>query len=340
MKEALLYEKLEKDRVKCNLCNHRCIILPSKRGICAVRENRNGTLYSLVYNKTISGNADPIEKKPIFHLYPGSRSFSIATSGCNFKCLHCQNYHISQMPRDQNRIMGREIPPDEVVFLAMQEKCSTIAYTYTEPTVFFEYALDIARLAHEKDIKNVFVTNGYMTKEALQIIGPYLDAANVDLKAFSNNFYKDICGGKLDFVLDSIRLMKKMGIWVEVTTLIIPTLNDSEEELRQIAQFIGEVGEEIPWHVSAFHPTYKLTDIPRTPVTTLQAARNIGLDVGLRYIYCGNIPGEEGENTFCYNCHALLIERYGYHILKKRVKNGACPDCGVMIDGVFNGLNQ
>ncbi|MBI4618708.1 MAG: AmmeMemoRadiSam system radical SAM enzyme [Desulfobacterales bacterium] len=334
MKEAMLYDKSGDGKVKCSLCNHRCTIAPLKRGVCGVRENREGVLYSLVYNKAISRNVDPIEKKPIFHLFPGSESFSIATAGCNFKCLHCQNSDISQMPRDQDLIPGRDLEPKEIVSQALQYNCKSISYTYTEPTIFFEYAYDTAELAHKKGIKNVFVTNGYMTKEALHKIRPYLDAANVDLKSFSDDFYKEICGAKLNFVLDSIRTLKELGVWVEITTLIIPTLNDGEEELKSIAEFIKEVGEEIPWHVSAFHPTYKLLDRPRTSAKTLHRAREIGLGVGLRYVYCGNIPGDEGENTYCYNCKELLIQRYGYQILKNRVKDGLCPDCEAKIDGI------
>ncbi|MFA4910080.1 MAG: AmmeMemoRadiSam system radical SAM enzyme [Desulfobacteria bacterium] len=334
MKEAMLYDKLGAGKVKCNLCNHRCTIAPLKRGLCGVRENREGILYSMVYNKAISRNIDPIEKKPIFHFFPGSESFSIATAGCNFKCLHCQNSDISQMPRDQDLILGRDFEPKEIVSQALQHKCKSISYTYTEPTIFFEYAYDTGELAHKQGIKNVFVTNGYMTKEALHTIRPYLDAANVDLKSFSDDFYKEICGAKLNFVLDSIRTLKELGVWVEITTLIIPTLNDGEEELKGIAEFIREVGEEIPWHVSAFHPTYKLLDRPRTSAKMLHRAREIGLGVGLRYVYCGNIPGDEGENTYCYNCKEVLIQRYGYQILKNRIKDGICPDCRAKIDGI------
>jgi len=238
------------------------------------------------------------------------------------------------MPRDQDLIPGRNLEPKEIVSQALQYNCKSISYTYTEPTIFFEYAYDTAEVAHKEGIKNVFVTNGYMTKEALHTIRPYLDAANVDLKSFSDEFYKEICGAKLNFVLDSIRTLKELGVWIEITTLIIPTLNDGEEELKRIAEFIREVGEEIPWHVSAFHPTYKLLDRPRTSAKMLHRAREIGLGVGLRYVYCGNIPGDEGENTYCYTCKELLIQRYGYQILKNRIKDGLCPDCGTKIDGI------
>ncbi|MBW1971217.1 MAG: AmmeMemoRadiSam system radical SAM enzyme [Deltaproteobacteria bacterium] len=334
MKEAMLYEKVENLYVKCNLCNHRCKIAPKKRGICGVRENIDGTLYTLVYPKAISSNLDPIEKKPIFHLFPGSYSYSIATVGCNFRCKHCQNAEISQMVFDHKKIIGSDYPPENVVRDALDTNSKSIAYTYTEPTIFFEYAYDTSVIAHEKGIKNVFVTNGYMTKEAIDAISPYLDAANVDLKAFTEKFYKDICAAKLEPVLESIRYMKKKGIWVEVTTLIIPGLNDSEEELKQIADFIFSVGEEVPWHVSAFYPTYRLTDRSRTPASTLKKAREIGIQRGLRYVYTGNIPGDEGENTYCYNCKKLLIKRFGFQITKKDIKDGKCIYCGAQIDGI------
>ena len=334
MHEAMLYEKLADNKVQCNLCSHRCNIADSKRGICGVRENQSGTLYSLVYSKAISAHLDPIEKKPLYHFYPGTTSHSIATVGCNMRCRNCQNADISQMPRDQNRIWGQNYAPEAVVSDAQRAGARTIAYTYTEPTIFFEYAYDTAKLATEKDIKNIFVTNGYMTPEALQTINPYLDAANVDLKSFSDKFYRENCGARLEPVLDTLKLMKKLGIWVEVTTLIIPTMNDTDEELRQIAEFVLSLGAGTPWHISAFYPTYQLTSLPRTPVKTLHGAREIGLDVGLRYVYCGNVPGNEGENTYCYNCGKILINRFGYRILQNHIKEEKCSYCGTDIDGI------
>jgi len=334
MKEAMFYEKLGDEVVKCNLCSHRCRITDSKRGICGVRENRNGTLYSLVYGKVVARAVDPIEKKPFFHFLPGSRAYSIATVGCNFRCGNCQNFEISQMPKDRNLILGQDVSPEEIVAAAKRNNCESIAYTYTEPTIFFEYAYDIAKLARKEGIKNVFVTNGYITEEALVEIKPYLDAANIDLKGFSEDFYHKNCGARLNPVLDSIRLHKSLGIWIEITTLIIPTLNDSEEELRKIAGFIKEVGEEIPWHISQFYPMYKLLDLPPIPIATLRRAREIGLEVGLRYVYEGNVPGEAGENTYCYKCGKMLIRRYGYQILENKIKNSACSYCGTKIDGV------
>jgi pyruvate formate lyase activating enzyme len=337
MKEAMFYEKLDDNLVNCNLCSHRCRkIADSKRGVCGVRENRDGTLYSLVYGKAVARSVDPIEKKPLFQFLPGSRAYSIATVGCNFRCDNCQNYDISQLPKVRGTIVGEDVQPEEIVLAAKLSKCESIAYTYSEPTIFFEYALDIAKHAQKEGVKNVFVTNGYITPEALREISPYLDAANIDLKSFSDDFYRKNCGARLEPVLDSIRLYKSLGVWIELTTLIIPTLNDSEEELRKIAEFIKEVGEDIPWHITQFHPTYKLIDQPRTPVTTLRRARQIGLEAGLRYVYEGNVPGENGENTYCHKCHKMLIHRLGYRIIENKIKNSACPYCGAEIDGVHN----
>jgi len=239
------------------------------------------------------------------------------------------------MPREEHRIVGRDLAPERVVALAKQYDCRSIAYTYTEPTVFFEYAYDTARLAASEGIKNVFVTNGYMTREALETIHPYLDAANVDLKAFTEDFYRKICGARLAPVLDSLQFMKQLGIWIEVTTLIIPSLNDSEEELKEIARFVLSLGAETPWHVTAFYPTYRLTDRPRTPVATLRRARAIGLETGLRYVYSGNVPGEEGENTTCSHCGKLLIRRTGYHIAEYYIEDAQCLYCGTEVDGLF-----
>jgi len=336
MKEAYLYEKDSKGQVRCLLCNHRCLIADGKKGLCSVRENNDGTLYSLVYEKLISAHVDPIEKKPFFHFLPGSKAFSIATVGCNFRCLHCQNHEISQLPHDRENISGERVSGADIVSMALKYNCASISYTYTEPTIFFEYAYDTAKIAHKEGLKNNFVTNGYMTAEALDMIAPYLDGANVDLKSFSEEFYKTVCGAKLKPVLENIKKMKDLGIWVEVTTLIIPTLNDSEEEWREIARFILSVSPEIPWHVSAFYPTYRMLDKPRTSAEIIRQAREIGLEEGLRYVYSGNIPGEEGENTFCYHCNKVLIRRRGYEIAEHSITKGQCPHCGTPIDGVWN----
>ena len=334
MHEAMLYTQLEDGRAHCRLCHHQCKIADGKRGICRVRENRGGKLYSLVYGRSVATNVDPIEKKPLFHLQPGSQSFSVATVGCNFSCRHCQNWQIAQYFHSQDGdVPGQELSPETIVRQAKQSGCASIAYTYTEPTIYFEYAYDTARLASAAGIKNVFVSNGYTSFEALRTIAPYLDAANIDLKSFSEDFYRRVCGAQLQPVLDTIRRYHELGIWIEVTTLIIPGYNDAEDELRQIAEFICSVAPEIPWHVTAFYPTHKLLDAPRTPAETLRRARKIGLDAGLHYVYEGNIPGEGGENSYCHQCGELLIERYGFSIRQNRLQKGCCS-CGAPISGV------
>jgi pyruvate formate lyase activating enzyme len=334
MKEAMFYEKLDAKKVRCFLCAHHCLIKEGKRGICAVRENKDGTLYSLVYGKVIAMNIDPIEKKPLFHFQPGSTSFSISTIGCNFRCDHCQNFEISQYPRLHEDIRGQDATPASIVQAAQRNGCSSISYTYTEPTIFFEFAYDCARLAHEKGLKNVFVSNGYTSPEATRAIAPYLDGNNIDLKG-NEDFYKELCSAKLGPVKETIRLMKELGVWVEVTTLIIPDYNDSEEQLRDIAEFIKSVDVAIPWHVTQFYPTHKLTDKPRTPVKTLRKAREIGFQTGLKYVYEGNVPGEGGENTYCPQCKELLIERLGFNIMSNKIKQGKCSRCNTEIHGVW-----
>ena len=328
--------KLKDKKVKCNLCNHRCVIKDGRRGICSVRENRGGALETLVYGRLIARHIDPIEKKPLYHLLPGSLSYSIATVGCNFRCLFCQNADIAQMPSDHKGVIrGGYFSPEDVVDAAVRGDCQSIAYTYTEPTVFFNFAYDTAKLAHEKGIQNIFVTNGYMTAEALHMINPYLDAANVDLKAYTEDFYKTYCGAKLAHVKETLKLMKSLGIFIEVTTLLIPGLNDGKNELEELAAFLANsLGTETPWHISRFHPTYKLTDRPPTPVETLVMAREIGIRSGLKYVYTGNVPGESGENTFCYQCGNILIERWGFYVRKNLIENSRCKHCGAQIHGV------
>jgi pyruvate formate lyase activating enzyme len=335
--EAYLYESLENNQVKCNLCSHRCMIKDGHRGICGVRENQQGVLKTLTYGNLIARHIDPIEKKPLFHFLPGSLSYSIATVGCNFRCRFCQNADIAQMPADhKGMIMGDLCTPSEVVAAAERSGCRSISYTYTEPTIFFEFAYETAKLASERGIRNVFVTNGYMTAEALEMIQPYLDAANVDLKAFTEKYYKELCGARLKPVQDTLKLMKSLGIFVEVTTLIVPGLNDDPKELKDLAIFIAqELGAEIPWHISRFHPTYKLTDRPSTPVETLTKARKIGLKAGLKYVYTGNVPGNAAENTFCYGCGETVIERRGFQVGKLRIKDSHCAKCGALIEGVW-----
>ncbi len=337
MHEALLYTPGENGSVTCNLCAHQCRIKESRRGICGVRENRDGKLQTLVYGRLVAENIDPIEKKPLFHFLPGSRSYSISTVGCNFFCKHCQNYTISQYPHMHGgEIAGSERRPEDVVSAAIQAGCASISYTYVEPTIFYEFARDCMELAHERGLANVFVSNGYMSAACTRELAPLLDGINIDIKAFTDGFYRDICKAHLQPVLDTVRLMKELGVWVETTTLIIPGLNDSESELRELAAFIHGVDPAIPWHVTAFQPTYKLTDRGPTPVSSLRLARQIGLDQGLACVYEGNIPGEGGENTYCPSCRTELISRFGFSIRANRLENGTCPHCHAALAGVWD----
>jgi len=332
-KEAMLYEKSTGGKVHCLLCSHRCEIADSKYGKCGVRKNEKGRLYTLVYGEVIASHVDPIEKKPFYHFLPGSRSYSIATIGCNFRCGFCQNWSISQASKRVGGSASYELKPEEVVREAKKTGSRSISYTYTEPTIFFEYAYDTAKRAKKEGLYNTFVTNGYMTREALLAIKPYLDACNVDLKSFREETYRDICAASLKPVLDSIRYMKELGIWVEVTTLVVPGLNDTEDELKRIAEFIASVDKGIPWHISRFHPDYKFTDTAPTPRDKLKIAESAGKNASLKYIYLGNII-EEGA-TSCHKCGKLLIVRTGYFIKENNVKHGKCPDCNSVVEGVW-----
>ncbi|MEI6608818.1 MAG: AmmeMemoRadiSam system radical SAM enzyme [Deltaproteobacteria bacterium] len=333
--EAMLYDKLADQIVHCNLCAHRCTINPGRRGICGVRENKGGVFYSLVYGTLIAENIDPIEKKPFFHVYPASRSYSIAAVGCNFSCEFCQNHEISQMPRSTLMIMGEDISCAEIVGRAKNSGSKTIAYTYTEPTVYFELAYETAILASKEGLKNVFVTNGFMTKEAMETIAPYLAAANVDLKSMRDDFYQKQCGARLGPVLETLAKMKQMGIWLEITTLLIPGLNDSDQELQTIAQFIASLGVETPWHISRFHPQFKMRGVPVTPLSSLHRAAEIGKKQGLKYVYSGNVPGDEGENTYCSNCRHRVIERHGFNVFGTNLNGNKCLKCGTELEGII-----
>jgi pyruvate formate lyase activating enzyme len=336
IKEAMLWSPLEGGKVACALCGHRCVIGPTKTGTCAVRRNRDGKLETLVYGEVIAAHVDPIEKKPFHHFHPGSKALSIAAPGCNFRCSFCQNWQISQAPRRKDGGPASEpFSPEAIVSEARTQGCPSISYTYTEPTIFFEYAYDTARLAKAAGLANNFVTNGYMTEEALTTIRPYLDAANVDLKAFKDETYRKVCGARLEPVLETIRLMRKLGVWVEVTTLVVPGLNDGDEELAAIARFIAGVDPDVPWHISRFHPDFEYTDAPPTPPGTLRKAFEIGQREGLHYLYIGNMLGEE-EDTHCPKCGFLLIRRRGFFVAENRLARGACPSCGHPIAGVFD----
>lgn len=334
MKEAMLYRRLEEGRIHCYLCSQHCHIDIGKTGKCGVRENREGKLWSLVYGNLIAQHVDPIEKKPLFHFQPGSASYSIATAGCNFTCKFCQNADISQAPRERGDIAGLSTGAEVIAEQARQAGCGSISYTYTEPTIFLEYALDVAVSAKERGLANVFVSNGYMSEEAMDAAAPVLDAANIDLKAFNDRFYQEQCGARLKPVLNTLERMKREGIWLEVTTLLVPGLNDSETELKDLAGFLVSLGAETPWHISRFYPAYRLTNRGPTPVQSIRKAREIGLEAGLRYVYTGNVPGDSGENTYCHSCGSVLIKRIGYSIDRQNLKNGACSKCATRLEGV------
>jgi len=335
LKETVLWEPGVDKKVRCKLCAHRCVIADGRLGFCSVRKNIDGVLYSLSYDKVCSANADPIEKKPLFHFQPGSRSFSIATPGCNFKCVFCQNWQISQTVKDGVFIEGQAISPQQIVSMAVRSGCKSIAYTYTEPTIFMELAAETGRLAKQEGLANVFVSNGYQTKEAIDFAKDWLDGINIDLKSFSEDYYKNLCKAHLQPVLDTIAyIANKTSIWMEVTTLVVPGQNDSDDELKQIADFIVEKrGADVPWHISRFYPQYQMDDQIPTPIETLERAYEIGKEAGLRYVYLGNVPGAKSESTFCYNCGTVLIERIGYTIRANNIKNGHCPACGTKVAG-------
>ncbi|VVB51296.1 7-carboxy-7-deazaguanine synthase [uncultured archaeon] len=334
--EAALYEKNEGNAVRCRLCAHRCLVQEGKRGVCGVRGNEGGKLYALSYGKIISSAIDPVEKKPLFHFLPGTRIYSIAGVGCNFRCKFCQNWEISQHLRLGGDITGEETTPEEVVEAAAQTQCKSIAFTYTEPTIFHEFNVDVMKLAKKRGLKTAYVSNGFITPEAVTELSGLLDAVNVDIKAFTNDFYVKICGATLEGVLEGCRQYRKNGVWLEITTLVIPGQNDDDAQLTGIARFIAEeLGADVPWHVTAFHPDYQMKDVPATPVEALQKAYDIGKKAGLRYVYAGNIPHTEAENTLCPKCQTLLIERDYYAIKKNALKVGACPRCSTKIAGVW-----
>ena len=357
--EARFYETLPDGSVLCTLCPHDCHIAEGGRGACAVRYNQGGRLYTLVYDKVVSRNVDPVEKKPLYHFYPGSTAYSIATVGCCLRCAFCQNWEISQWPKEhlprrlapsgeieaqepicpllmelETAIPGERVTPQAIVEAALDSGAASIAYTYTEPTIFYELAYDTSVLARERGLKNIFVTSGHINEAPLREMATVLDAANIDLKYFKEESYRRISRVGMQPILDAIRLYHELGVWVEVTTLVIPGINDSDEELKAIAEFVHSVGVEVPWHVSQFYPAYKMLDRPVTPMETLRRAGDIGRAAGLRYVYEGNVPGEKGEDTYCCHCGSLLIDRYGFYVRRNRIRNDCCPDCGTPIDGV------
>jgi pyruvate formate lyase activating enzyme len=328
------FQAREGDRVRCLLCPHHCSLKEGATGLCQVRRVEGGTLRSLVYGYPCAAGVDPIEKKPLFHFRPGSRTFSYATAGCNLACSFCQNHSISQEGA-RGRLV-RYHAPEGLVDGAEEEGCRIIAHTYTEPTVYLEYALDIAREAAARGMDNVFVTNGFIAPEALAEAIPLLAAANVDLKSFSDETYRKVCRGALQPVLETIETLHRSGVWVEVTTLVIPDLNDSTRELGEIAAFIAGVSPAIPWHVSRFHPDFRMTDRGVTPAATLERAVAAGIDAGLEHIFVGNLPGSGHEDTRCSACRETVIRRSGFAVRENRLAGGRCPACGEAVAGVWD----
>jgi len=345
MRKATLYKKLKDHKVQCTACNHKCLISEDKVGICGVRQNINGELQLLAYGKASAAHVDPVEKKPLFHVLPGENAFSFGTLGCNFRCANCHNYDISQMfdvkgkvDEYQSFMWGENYSPEQIVKEAIENSCSSVAYTYNEPTVFSEYALDTMKLAKEKKLKNLWISNGFMSNEAIDLLLPYLDAINVDIKSFDENFYQKNCGAHLKPVLDNCERFVKEGVWLEVTTLVIPTLSDDMEMLKGLVDFIKKrLGDFVPWHVSAFSGpiSWKLGDIPSTSERVIKNVCEIGKEAGLKFVYAGNVWDSDLESTFCPKCGALLIERHGYKVEVRNLKGGICAKCKENIPGVW-----
>ena len=333
MKQALFYKKLKNKIVQCQLCPHFCSLKEGEKGKCGVRENQNGKLMNLVYNHPCSLVLDPIEKKPLYHFLPGEESLSIATVGCNLACQHCQNYDISQA----KSISIKEVKAEEVIKEAKDKGVKIIAYTFTEPTIFYEYMLEIAKLAKKSEIKNIIVSNGFINPEPLRELCKYIGGANIDLKSISDDFYKKICRARVKPVLESLKILKQENVWIEITNLLIPGLNDSNGDIKKLVDWVKDnLGLEIPIHFTAFYPTHKLTHLPRTSLSTLKRARGLALDAGIKYVYTGNLPDEEGNCTFCPKCKKLLIKRSWFSITENNLKKGKCPSCNEKIDGVWN----
>ena len=327
MREAMLYEGLSDGKVRCNLCNRRCLIPSGSTGFCRVRRNVDGRLYSLVYGRAVAANVDPIEKKPLYHYRPGSAVMSIATVSCNFRCLFCDNWVLSQ----EEEIMGKSLPPEAVVELAVKYSCDGVSYTYTEPTIFFEYAYDTARLAKQRGLFNTFVTNGYMTPEAVEAIRPYLNAATVDFKGSANpRFYREFMSvPSPEPIFETLRALRQAGVFVEVTDLVVTKHGDSLEDAYTLASRVKEIlGSETPFHLLRFHPDYQLIDVPPTPIETLERAAEKAMEAGLRHVYLGNVPGHRLEHTYCPSCGRVVIERWGFDVTGLSLKDSRCASCG------------
>ena len=334
--EARYYEKLPNRKIKCVLCPRECVIDDQETGYCGVRENYGGTYYTLVYGRPCSAHVDPIEKKPLFHFLPSTLAFSIATVGCNVLCKFCQNWQISQARPDQ--VDSYDMPPRAIAQYAKKSNSRSIAYTYTEPVIFTEYMYDCAEEGHRYGVKSVMISNGYIKAQPMKDLCNVLDAVKIDLKAFTEKFYQEMVAGHLQPVLDTLVLLKQQGMWTEIVYLIIPTLNDDPQELQQMCKWIvRELGPDVPIHFSRFHPIYRLKNLPRTPINTLEIARKIALDTGINFAYIGNVPGHEGENTYCPGCKKIIIQRMGYQIVTNAItKNNKCQFCGHEIAGIWN----
>jgi pyruvate formate lyase activating enzyme len=332
--KAELFEKGTQNQVICRLCAHQCNLHDGATGICRVRKNIAGILYSLNSDHIVAIHMDPIEKKPLYHFLPGSETFSIAAMGCNFSCRFCQNYSIS-MVDEENEITGETISPEHLVQNALKKHARSISYTYTEPTVFFELMLETARLAHQEGMKNVMVSNGYLTSQALSVLGPFLDAANIDLKAFSDNFYNKYCSARLQPVLETISAMKARGIWLEITTLLIPGLNDDWDEIKHLISFLLQLDEKMPWHVSRFFPQYKLQNVLPTDQDAIEKFLHLGAEMGLKYLYGGNLTSDFWNDTYCPHCKKKLIQRLGYQTEIIALQSGKCQFCSQDIPGVW-----
>lgn len=333
--EAKFYQKLDEKTVQCQLCSRKCTLTNGVRSFCRAREPKDGKLYSLVYGKACAVHIDPMEKKPLFHFLPGTPIFSIATAGCNYRCKFCQNWQISQFPPEET--LNQELPPEEVVNQAIRNNCPSIAYTYTEPSIFYEYMLDTARIAKIRGLRNMYHSNGSLNHQAVSEVSLYLDAANIDLKAFTQEYYSEVCAGYLDTVLETLKILKKNKVWLEITTLVVPGLNDGLDKIKQMCLWIKEnLGPDVPLHLSRFMPQYKLISLNSTPTETLEKAREIAQSAGLNFVYIGNVPGHPGENTYCPVCKRALIQRRGFSVISNDLVNGKCKSCGREIPGVWN----
>lgn len=334
LKEAMMYEKGAGGQTLCHLCPHHCSINPGNPGKCGVRINRRGKLYTLTYGNNIVQHVNPIEKKPLFHFYPGASTYSIAPQGCNFKCGYCINWQISQFSSHQVGQAGGITSPKDIIKSALTADCNSISFTFVEPTIFFEYIYDVAPKAKKAGLHNLFKTNGFISETALKLISPYLDGANIDLKTFSDKAYQKL-GGKLKPVLDTLKLAKSLGIWIEVSTVIIPGFNDDPAEIREIASFIcSELGADTPWHITRFFPAYKMKDTIPTPLNSLYAAYETGYKTGLRYVYLGNLLEKGKQDTYCSKCSFSLIRRHGSSLIENKLIQGCCPKCGNVVAGI------